>query len=121
MAITKHLRLGMLSGKMLICFIVLEVQSHGTGFCPALVRNFWLHHHTADGIMVGVCVRGTAMGREEARDVLGQVCSFRTSSSYGKQPGSSENYIVLSGHQCPNDLVTFSSVLPLKDSTPHWD
>lgn len=68
-----------------------------------------------------LCERDRAMRREEARDVLGQVCSVCTTRSYGNQPGSSENYIVLLGHQRPNDLVTFSSALPLKDSTLHWD
>ena len=70
MAITKYLRLGTLSGKAFICFTVLEVQRHGTGFCPALVRNFWLHHHTADGIMVGACVTGTERWEERKQEMF---------------------------------------------------
>jgi hypothetical protein len=74
----------------------------GTGLYLALANDFWLHHNVADGTMVGARVGGGgSMGREEAGDVQGQGCAFCTASSYGNQPGSSENDLISSEVSTP--------------------
>lgn len=60
-----------------IWFKVLKIQQqHGASICSALVRPSQLHHHTADGVRVGVHSKERSHGETEATEIQGSGLLF---------------------------------------------